>query len=317
MAGAPHHGLVPNRPDPEQLPVFDERFVAAARYHEAPADVRIATAQLQAREAPETGSPGQSPGPYRLPVRSGPHALPDTPTRRRPSLAGPGLALLAALVIGVWQPGIDTHRPTAAPPSDARVVATSDAPPVTAPTAAPATRRLLPTPARPALGGSYAFLAGSAAEPVTWDPCRSIGYVVRTAGQPDGGAALLAGAMAELSARTGLRFVRQGEVTEDASVDRPAYQRERYGQRWAPVLLVWSAHHGSTDLTSYGPHYVSGQVVLSAAAGADGVRHQLGHLAGLDHVADPGELMSPARQGSGYGPGDIAGMARAGGGRCG
>lgn len=37
--------------------------------------------------------------------------------------------------------------------------------------------------------------------------------------------------------------------------------------------------------------------------------HELGHIGGLDHVSDPGELMNPALPVDDYGPGDRVGLA--------
>jgi hypothetical protein len=47
------------------------------------------------------------------------------------------------------------------------------------------------------------------------------------------------------------------------------------------------------------------------------VLHELGHLVGLDHVRDRGELMFPtANDVVGYGPGDLQGLAALGRGAC-
>lgn len=43
------------------------------------------------------------------------------------------------------------------------------------------------------------------------------------------------------------------------------------------------------------------------------LRHELGHLAGLAHVSDPGEVMDPDGLRSRYGPGDRLGLRIAGG----
>ena len=43
------------------------------------------------------------------------------------------------------------------------------------------------------------------------------------------------------------------------------------------------------------------------------VDHEFGHVVGLDHVSDPGELMYQSNVGmTDYGPGDLEGMARLG-----
>ena len=91
-------------------------------------------------------------------------------------------------------------------------------------------------------GGSHTFmqLQSDGVRPVAYDPCRPIHYVTRTAGAPAGGAELLGDAVASVSAATGLRFVDDGETDETPGDDREAFQQDRYGDRWAPVLITWS-----------------------------------------------------------------------------
>jgi hypothetical protein len=77
--------------------------------------------------------------------------------------------------------------------------------------------------------------------------------------------------------------------------------------------------------------YVTGSVSLDTSdfetilARPDGeaearaiVMHELGHVVGLAHVDDPAQLMNADNVGlTNFGPGDLAGLALLGKGRCG
>jgi len=191
-------------------------------------------------------------------------------------------------------------------------------------------------PPVPEGGGSHAFIREQAdGSPVAYDPCRPIGFVIRPGGPPEGDQ-LIREAVAAVSAATGLQFVDEGVTDEPPSDDRRAYQPERYGDRWAPVLFTWSdesesprlgaGQHGDpmSDPAGYagsmavgidrggeGPElvYVTGAVTLDRddlgrmLEGVDGrnlvravIAHEVGHLVGLDHVDDPNQLMYPTIQ---------------------
>jgi hypothetical protein len=180
--------------------------------------------------------------------------------------------------------------------------------------------------------------------PVAYDPCRPVHYVVRPDGAPPGGDRLVAAALAEAFAATGLRFVSDGTTDEAPAEGRPAHQPERYGDRWAPVLVTWAtpaevpalagtvAGLGGSDAVSAGGPwgYVTGAGTVdadwaAAAARSPGGRadvqavlvHEFGHVVGLDHVDDPAELMYPDNDGQRQlGPGDRAGLAALGRGVC-
>ena len=203
-----------------------------------------------------------------------------------------------------------------------------------------------PAPAPPD-GGVHAFVAlqDDGVTPVSYDPCRPIHYVVRPDNEPDGGSEIIRDAVARISEVTGLRFVYDGPTDEASTGSRELYQPDRYGDRWAPVLVSWQTEAenadflsdtvgeaGSAAVTIGGEPkvFVSGMVDLDAAAFAgflaepDGaafargvVLHELGHLVGLDHVADPTQLMYPeTRDAVDFGSGDLAGLARLGAGEC-
>lgn len=219
------------------------------------------------------------------------------------------------------------------------------------PTPAPATgMQPLGRPTRAtSTGGPYLFIATQpgTSEPVTYDPCRPVSVVVNPRTAPDKADELLREALAEISAYTGLQFTVEG-TTDEAPVDqRPPFQRERYGDRWAPVLVAWSdpverpelagvvAGIGGSLRIEVSPTtaeaYVSGAVTLDGPQLGDILRrrngraqarsvimHELGHVVGLDHVEDRGQLMSgqggPAV--TKFEDGDIAGLNRVGAGRC-
>ena len=193
----------------------------------------------------------------------------------------------------------------------------------------------------PAGSGGYEVIRHQphdAQAPVAFDPCRPVHYVVNLAGEPPDGQQLVQSAMARLHETTGLDLVADGPTTEQPSKERSAYQPARYGKaRWAPVLIAWSDEQTFPELAGYiigvgspqpeatdagGLALVTGQVVLdrlqldpTAMPDRGEARavllHELGHVVGLDHTADPTQLMySEARFNvQDYGEGDRRGLA--------
>lgn len=93
----------------------------------------------------------------------------------------------------------------------------------------------------PGEGGAHSFVTRQrdGFTPVGYDPCRPIRYVTRPGGPPAGDE-LIREAVEMVSAATGLQFVDEGHTDEGPSESREPYQPERYGERWAPVLITWS-----------------------------------------------------------------------------
>lgn len=203
-----------------------------------------------------------------------------------------------------------------------------------------------PAPA-PSRSGRYAFLATQTGSdhPVAYDPCRPIPVVVNDRKAPPGGARLVQDALDQISDLTGFVFHVEGHSSEMPDLPRPAYQPDRYGDRWAPVLVVWADADdlpelegaaglgGSSFVRAPGTDldvYVSGVVVLNSEVitelmgssrgwlMAEGtVLHELGHLLGLAHVDDPNELMYPESSlRFSFGAGDLTGLAAASAGPC-
>jgi len=180
---------------------------------------------------------------------------------------------------------------------------------------------------------------------VRYDPCQPIHYVTNLAAAPATAAGDVAGAIRRVAAATGMDFVNDGPTTEVPTRQRAAYQPDRYGDRWAPVVIAW-VHGGQTDLLA--PSYalgdggstwaeaagtshavdVTGDVVINADAtrsmspgfGAGKTMgrlllHELGHVVGLGHVSDQTQVMYPdllAARSADYGSGDLAGLAHLG-----
>lgn len=202
--------------------------------------------------------------------------------------------------------------------------------------------RLSAAPTVPDGDGAYAFLLEVGGRPVGYDPCKPIRYQVNTEGAPSDWRELVDTAIAHTEQATGLVFEDAGTTDDRDFFDR----RTALLDRAKPVLIGWAdaveeselsgdvaGLGGSTTGTPSGlgrTHFVTGSVLLDRdafAAGAgdparDAVRqaiidHEFGHLVGLDHVQDPGELMNPQVATTSYGPGDLEGLARLGNVSCG
>ena len=71
-----------------------------------------------------------------------------------------------------------------------------------------------------------------------WNPCAPIHYVENLDGA-SGSADDIRGALHRVSAATGITFVDDGPSDEIPTLHRPAFQPDRYGDEWAPILIAW------------------------------------------------------------------------------
>ncbi|SHN88639.1 hypothetical protein SAMN05660350_04625 [Geodermatophilus obscurus] len=324
----------------------------------------------QERDAPDPGLPtsptGRTPQwvvdeTLGLPVQPVPWRAPGPPAprRHRAGLLGPLAVLLvvggslgAAVLTGAvpW-PG-ESPAAVGAPvdPRPDRSVPTTAAAPTDRPTPGNgASRAPLGRPPRvPADPGAHAFaqLQSDAVTPVSYDPCRAVHYVIRPDGAPPGGEGLVHAAVERISAATGLRFAYDGPTDELSTAERNPFQPDRYGDRWAPVLVAWQTEAENPDLAgdivgqagslavSLGEGtrvYVTGTVSLDAGqfpeildqrdgeATASGiVLHELAHLVGLAHVDDESQLLHPQTVPgiTDFADGDLTGLVRLGQGAC-
>ena len=190
-------------------------------------------------------------------------------------------------------------------------------------------------------GGHYEFLATQRGgdEPVGWNPCREIDYVVNPDGSPPDWKGLVDRGIQEVEKRTGLAFDYGGTTDERSFEDRFAPNGDPL-----PVLIGWADSEevpelegdvagigGATYAETTGRRtYVTGMVVLdvetydrhASTKDAEVVQlavllHELGHLVGLAHVEDRGEIMyADGVTRTTYGTGDLDGLARLGAGDC-
>lgn len=208
-------------------------------------------------------------------------------------------------------------------------------------------RGALDAPVPAPADGSFAYIGRQTdgTTPVTWSPCRPIHYVVRTTNASSDGPGLLRSALDEISRDSGLIFVDDGTTDENPSAARAIYQPDRYGERWAPVLISWVTEKEDPDMTSEvlgitrprssftgdGTEvWVSGQVALNAdliatvqkKLGVKATRtvflHELGHLVGLDHVQAAKAVMFPSYRASvvTFTPAEVEGLRSLGSGAC-
>ena len=200
-----------------------------------------------------------------------------------------------------------------------------------------------PTPQQQS-GPRFAFIETKmSGEPVRWNPCEPIHYVVNdTLARYSEAIADTQEAAQRVSEATGIEFVYDGETAEEPEQGRSVYQPGRYGDEWAPVLIAWTdpddspiefergddvalgvasplyPTHGRFDM------FVSGWVALNSDYPGPGgfdtpsavgltIQHELGHVVGMGHTKVYGELMQGAGGGAlDWGPGDLEGLEQLG-----
>jgi len=196
----------------------------------------------------------------------------------------------------------------------------------------------------PAADTGYRFLhaIGENGEiPIRWNPCEPIHYQVNLLHAPPGAVANVEQAVALTSEATGIPFVFDGATDRtEAEQIGDFFMSDLTDPRWFPVLVSWLPHQefarsiakDERNVLAYArpvfgegstiDQYTSGIVVVDAGQTftPEGryslplvLTHELGHIVGLGHVADPDELMFaskevPPEQIDGWGPGDLAGL---------
>ena len=191
--------------------------------------------------------------------------------------------------------------------------------------------------------GTYAFVATTqAGRPVAWDPCEPIHYVVNPTGAPDDWEDTVEDAVDGGQRRERLR------VRVRRHHGRPPVHRPRLtgaDDDAPPVLIGWADASEVPELEGHDGRHRRQHPAAQRRARAlrhrdrgarrrrlrpDGghrattdaerliLAHELGHVLGLDHVDDVGELMNPEYVGQrGFGDGDRKGFGELHGQPCG
>src|SRR6478736_5981808 len=180
---------------------------------------------------------------------------------------------------------------------------------------------VLATATPTASAAHYAFLSRvghPGAAIARWNPCSGpIGYRVNLAQAPRGALADVQGAVARVSAATGLRFRYLGttSVVPSSTDSGPAYPAG------TSLGAAWVTGRVDDRGRAWG-QVVEGAVVVDATQHAEpgfgtavrGTRgrmlmHELGHAVGLGHVSDRAQVMYPVDSGPAvWGAGDRAGL---------
>jgi len=185
--------------------------------------------------------------------------------------------------------------------------------------------------------GEYSFLERrSDGTPVGWDPCRTIHYETNLQGAPANELDDVQGAIARVSAATGIPFAYDGPTKAlPFGVDGAPRVVTPPGEEAPPLLIAWLDEKefedvgGNDSLVGLalpvaepdGLHYDTGFVALNGSqhllpgfgigpTWGPVILHELGHIMGLGHVPDANELMFAQENPvvNGFGKGDLAGL---------
>ncbi len=187
----------------------------------------------------------------------------------------------------------------------------------------------------------YAFMHMAGDQPVAYTSCRPIQVAVYPAGGPPGAVDLVRDAVARAASASGLDLVVIGPFGGSAPnwnfeaapihPDDPNSVSWQDGDAIAEITDHVAGLGGSRtiDYPDGRRRLVAGTIALSIDAyrslEVPGGReqqlaillHEFGHVLGLAHVDNPGELMHDDNLGkTGYGPGDLEGLRRVGQGPC-
>ena len=197
--------------------------------------------------------------------------------------------------------------------------------------------------------GTYAFLStqtlpDGTVVPLTWSTCSQVRYTVSPDGAPGDFRERVAAVAQELSKATGLVFLDVDTATMITRTAPPVRVELPEQGRIPPVLIAFAdessdpvlegdvvgvaSTSAGMDLSSGRSYFTTGVVHLDvdllSYGDSDGepaylstLRHEMGHLVGLDHVDDASQLMTPVEAGvHTYQGGDLAGLALLGAGGC-